>query len=397
MSLLRSHEALVFAVLVATPVLACSSSDAKVGDFTGTAYPNQKAIFDRSSARLGYVANRSDDTLSVLDLDAMALLGSVPVGRDPVDIDGPRHVVLDVDNDLAYIALSYPFSNTSPHALSEGATQRSGYVEALHLADLSIAGDTRVDPSASEVAFSRATGELAVSHYDLFLALQSDPAARRANVAFVDPASAIATGEATPTRLSLCAVPAAMSFNADGSRLFVVCTGEDLVAVVEPDSQAVLARVPAASSTPAKPYALVADATRGRLLVSNQVTASVSVFDMADTPSLLATLSVPGVPGVPMFATWLSDTQIAVPFQAPSGAVVFDLETGKILAQNAYSDDDCANPAELTVTSDGRLRLVCEGTHYAPGAVVELDPQTLSIRASVSVGIYPERMAISEP
>ena len=55
------------------------------------------------------------------------------------------------------------------------------------------------------------------------------------------------------------------------------------------------------------------------------------------------------------------------------------------------------NPAEFSTTGDGRLRLVCEGDQYGPGAVVELDPSTLALQASVSVGIYPERMAISEP
>ena len=40
---------------------------------------------------------------------------------------------------------------------------------------------------------------------------------------------------------------------------------------------------------------------------------------------------------------------------------------------------------------------MCEGNHYAPGAVVELDPQTLEIKARVEVGLYPERLTLLEP
>src|SRR6187431_2505410 len=122
--------------------MGCSSSS-RDGE-TGEAYPNRGPTFEARGRRLGYVANRNSDTVSVLDLDAMSLLGSVPVGRGPVDIDGPRHVVLDSANGLAYVALYYPFASESVHALTHGATQRSGYVQALNLLDLSIAGELRV-------------------------------------------------------------------------------------------------------------------------------------------------------------------------------------------------------------------------------------------------------------
>jgi YVTN family beta-propeller protein len=332
--------------------------------------------------------------VSVLDLDAMTLLASVPVGRGPVDIDGPRHVALDAANGLAYVALSYPFANQSPHALSLGETRRSGYVQALNLSDLSIAGDLRVDPNADDVVFSPSSGRLAVSHFDTFRALNSDVELRRANLALVESASAIAAGTAQPLRVPVCAAAAAMAFDPDGARVFVACTGEDSITVVDAASGEVLSRVPAGASVVNKPYALVADRARQRLLVSNQVSFSVSVFDQSDTPNLLSTLSVLGVP---FFSALLSEATLAVPFQAPHGAALFDVATGKLLAQIQYTDEECTNPVEFSVTSDSRLRLVCEGDHYRPGAVVEVDSETLAIKSRVSVEIYPERMTILEP
>jgi DNA-binding beta-propeller fold protein YncE len=393
LSLLGDFEKFLL-IVIATTAIGCSG-EANVADDVGIVFPSNRPSFEPAGRRLGYLANRNSDTVSVVDLDAMSLLGSVPVGRDPVDIDGPRHVVLDAASGLAYVALSYPFASQSVHALSQGeATQRFGYVQALKFLDLSIEGDLRVDPTASEVAFSPATGKLAVAHADVFRALSSESAARRANLVLVDPASAIAEGDATSRRVPVCAVPSAIAFNGDGSRLFVACTGEDSLAVVDAGSGEVLSRVPAGASAVNKPYALVADLARERLLVSNQVTFAVSVFDLGDTPNLLSTLPVLGVPFFPAF---VSDTTLAVPFQGPNGAALFDIASGELLVQIRYSDEECTNPAEFSVTSDSRLRLVCEGDHYRPGALLEVDPQTLAIESSVSLEVYPERMAILEP
>jgi hypothetical protein len=98
-----------------------------------------------------------------------------------------------------------------------------------------------------------------------------------------------------------------------------------------------------------------------------------------------------------MFATLLSDTTLAVPLQFPNGAALFDVSSGEQLLEIQYSDADCTNPSEFSVSSDGRLRLVCEGDHYRPGAVVEVDPNTLEIISSVTVELYPDRMSILEP
>ena len=396
MSLLSRFEKLLF-VVAATIAAGCSGSTSNADD-SPLAFPHRRPTFESEGRRLGYVANRNSDTVSVLDLDAMTLLGSVPVGRDPVDIDGPRHIVLDSANALAYLVLSYPFSIPSVHV--QGATKRPSYVQALNLFDLSIAGELRVDPWAVELAFSPATGRLAVSHADESRFLQ--PAEeRRANLVLVDSASAIATNDAQANRLTLCAVPNALAFDSDGSRVFVACTGEDSVAVVDSASRTVLSRVPAGATPPSQPYALVVDPIHDRLLVSNKVSRSVSVFDLEDTPNLLSTHRAVDEQGAflgyPMFSVLLSDSVLAIPLQKPDGASLFDVTTGEQLLEVQYSDAECVHPAEFSLTSDSRLRLVCEGDQYHPGQVVEVDPNTLAVIASVPVELYPERMTILEP
>jgi hypothetical protein len=41
--------------------------------------------------------------------------------------------------------------------------------------------------------------------------------------------------------------------------------------------------------------------------------------------------------------------------------------------------------------------LVCEGDHYSPGSLVELDPNSLEVRRSVALGAYPDHLAVLEP
>jgi YVTN family beta-propeller protein len=388
--------------------VGCSGST-NDGDDSPNAFPNHRQTFDSAGRRLGYVPNRNSDTVSVLDLDAMELLGSVPVGRDPVDIDGPRHLMLDPANDLAYVGLSYPFSVTSAHAVAQGATLRSGYVQALNLTDLSIAGDLRVDPKVGDIAFSPASNRLVVAHADDSRSLQPDLEARRANLVFVDPASSIAHDKATATRQTVCAVPSTLAFDGDGARVFVACTGEDSLVVVDAATRTVLSRGPAGPTVPGdpaasfnKPYALVIDPARQRLLVSNEVSRTVAMFDLNDTPNLLSShrfVDPTGNPdySVPMFSALISDSLLAVPLQSPSGAALLDVASGDQLLRVMYSSEECVNPAEFSVTSDSRLFLVCEGDHYHPGAVVAVDPDTLAVIASIPVELYPERMTIREP
>lgn len=405
---LRRFETLLL-VVTTTLASACSGSPSN-GDDPTIAFPSHRPSFENAGRRLGYVPNRNSDTVSVLDLDAMELLASVPVGRDPVDVDGPRHFVVDRANGLGYVALSYPFSVTSAHAVSLGATLRSSYVEALNLLDLSIAGDLRVDPKAADVAFSPASGRLVVVHADDSRSLQgADVEARRSNLVFVDPASSIAKGTAAPTRLPVCAVPSSVAFDSDGVRAFVACTGEDSLVVVDSATQTVLSRGPSGPTVendPAasfnKPYGLVVDSVHERLLISNQVSRVVAVFDLSDPPKLLSSHRVVGPMhtvdfSVPMLSALLSDSTLAVPFQSPNGAALFDVTSGEQLQRVQYTDEECLNPAEFTVTSDSRVFLVCEGDHYHPGAVVEVAPDTLAIIASVPVELYPERMTILEP
>ncbi len=390
-------------VVISVMVGACAGGPASSADAPDAAFPNRRPEFHAAAGRLfGYVANRNSDSISVLDLDGMSLLGTTPVGRSPVDIDGPRHLILDAAAGLAYVVLSYPGDVVGPHASAAGATQRAGYVMALALDDLRPLGELRLEPDSQEMSLSPDRTQLAITHNDTLLALQpGDVEQRRARLLLVQPAPALvnATVDSAPAvrSLDVCVAPTALVYGADSTRAYVACTGEDSLATVDTQNALVLSRVPAGGAAVNKPYAIVADARADQLAVSNQVSRELVLFTAGELPVM--TFSVQ-LDGVPFFATWISDDEIIVPTQDPSGAARISSSTGAVLQTVTYADDgdgSCHSPSEVRRSADGRLFMVCEGDHYAPGAVVQLDAETLAVIAHVDVGVYPDRLALLAP
>jgi len=360
------------------------------------AFPRRSPRFERGGRLLGYVANRRADSVSVLDLDAMTELGEVPVGRDPVDVDGPRHAVADPAAGALYLVLSYPLVADSPHAVENNGGPRDGYLLELALDDLRPLGSVRVAPSPTELVLSDDRRLLAVTHQDTVLALKNTPDidARRASLALVQPTSDMSDGAATLSLVPTCVAPAAVALSGDGTRAYVACTGEDTLAVVDTVGKAVTARIPAGALPANKPYALTRSPAGTRLALSNQVAQTLVVFSTGDVPAPLATLPTSGVP---FFAGFHGESELLVPVQEPDGVMRVDLTTATIAQAVTYADDTCQNPSDAHFSADGRVFLVCEGNHYGPGSVVELDPSTLAIIARVDVGVYPDRLAVVEP
>jgi YVTN family beta-propeller protein len=360
--------------------------------------PNPRVAFPSEKRTLGYVANQYSDTVSVLDLGSpLTVLGEVPVGINPVEIDGPRQIALDGARGVAYVVLTYPLSVVGAHAVAHGGRPPFGYVRELSLLDLTPLGDTSVDRRAASLALSGDGRQVAVVHFDQDLALlpTDDVESRRANIIVIDPASGLQSGTADKHRGPVCVAPMGVVFGKDRSRAYVACTGEDSLAVVDTATTVVLARVPAGDGPVNKPTAISIDPAGAYVLLSNELTSQVvehTADDVATT--VLSSSELPGIPGPAAFP---SPKEWLVPLQSPNGAVRVDAATGNILAQKAYRDDECSNPHAASITDDGRVFVVCEGDHYKVGSVVRLDPMTLEVQERVAVGRYPDQLAIREP
>lgn len=344
---------------------------------------------------VAYLANRHSDSISVVDLDAMTELGGAPVGRDPVEVDGPRSLVLDLLAERAYVTLSYPFEVTSPHAVDFGGGLRQGFVQQLNARDLSVVAELRVDERALDVALAPDGGTLAVSHFDEVKASTlGDLEQRRANVAWITEESWRDPAAATLTRVPACVAPSGLAFGADRARVFVACTGEDALVVLDTNTRAVVARVPAGDQLVNKPFAVEVDAARERVLVVNQVSRRVSVFTLSDTPELRTTLVLEGIPRA---ASWASHADILALSEDPARLTRFDAATGAVLGSATLSTEACQGPNDVRQLEDGRIFLVCAGNGFNPGSVVELEPSSFEIVRSVSVGMFPDRLVVRAP
>lgn len=396
-------RAFCFAALALLASSGCSDGAVTYAAYDGPpAYPNQRTSYAGAAERLGYVSNSLSDTISLLDLDRLSLIAELPVGRDPVDVDGPHHLAIDAARRRLYVALSYPAPSTAPGPhVGHGASNRYGYVQALDLDDLRPLGEVRVEQNPGDIVLAPDGASLAVTHYDLVRAQRETTLeAQRALLLLLDPTP---TDGAPDLRraIQLCIAPHGVTYSHDSARLFVTCTGEDSIAVVEAASGQVVARVPVATriGTPGaplhEPYAAVLDPAGKRLAVANLGSATLVLFDVGE--ALSRSSSTPLL-GAPYFAAWTHDGgRLIVPTQGPDGAVLVDGQTGALLAEARYSAEVCGRPHEAVTDDTGRVFIVCEGDHVSPGSVVEVDAQSLQVLARVEVGRYPDRLRFLSP
>lgn len=392
--------------LLAAFAPACSQGDPPVihqyDPYEGEAYPDRRTPLTIPEGGAGFVTNSYSDTVSVFALATGETLLTVPVGRDPVSLDGPHHIAVSPSGDAVYIALSYPVVGlTGPHA-SHGASQRSGYAQKLDGADLSVIGQVRVDTNPGEIVLSEDGKRVVTSHFDLQRALQNlgDIDAARATVAVMDTAQMLDHGSPAAARITTCVAPHGMVLSRpDGATAYVACYGEDAIAVVDLDAGQVTARVPVGANAEGfgdpvyGPYSLVASPSGDLLAIGDTVSNDVRFFDTKTAAmkegAVLSTF------GAPYFPAWFPDgSKLLVPTQGPDAVVVFDVEAQTELAHRDFTGDDCLLPHVAVPMKDGTFALVCEGDHVTPGKVIWLDPDTLETVRTVTVGVYPDALAV---
>lgn len=383
---------------LAAPLSACGVAQGESAEPPSSAFPNGRVSYRTGEQALGFVANQLEDTVSVVDLDSMSVVGTTPIGRDPVEIDGPRHLTWNAKDEAFYTVLSYPHEVVSPHAAEFGGSIRAGYVQRLGATDLRPLGEMRASERAGDLALAPDGSQLAVTHFDTLRSLEGETLSdRRSDLVLIDQPAEMASGNAPSRRAPACVAPSALAYGKQSDRAFVVCTGEDSIGVMDTRQGALISLTPTAAPTldkPFKPWTIALDGPRERLLISNQQVNTVDVFSAEDNPRLLSSARVGGVP---FHAAWVGEAEFIVALQRPSGAARVSATDGALLAEASYSTTECENPSEPQLLPDGRLFLVCEGDHYDRGALVALDPQTLAITARVQLGLYPERMAVVLP
>jgi DNA-binding beta-propeller fold protein YncE len=391
-----------FAVLLLSTGGGCTDDELATqyyDPYTGDAFPNQRPKLVIPPAGMGVVSDSLSDTLSFVDLATGDKFATYPVGRDPVTIDGPHHVVADEARGAFYVALSYPAiaGSSGPHA-AHGSSVVPGYAQKLSMEDLSVLGQVRVDPNPGDIVLSEDGSRIVVSHFDLKRALENpgDLDAARSTLAVIDPDAMLPSGSPDPIKVPLCIAAHGITMSKpDGARAYTACYGEDVIAIADLQNPgAEVKRIPvgpdATIGNPTYgPYATVMSPDGKTIAVSNTTSKDIRFFDVAsETFDLAKTIKTQGVP---YFVGWTPDSKhIYVPTQQPDAVVLIDVSQGNVEVDFRDLTGECEKPHQAEVHEDSGLFVVCEGDKLTPGDLVKLDPMTLDTSAKTKVGVYPD-------
>jgi DNA-binding beta-propeller fold protein YncE len=390
-------RAAAIAALVAGCALACDGGEPRIEYdlYQGAPpYPDQRPKLPAPKGYFGFVSDNGGDTISLLDLPSNERSAQVRVGRDPLAVDGPHHLAVDRAG-VVYVAYSYPAPATlpGPHA-AHAASSRPGFVQRLAAEDLHPLGEVQVDPNPGEIILNGAGTKLVVTHFDL--ARAADPQRsrddQRATLALIDPASIVTNASPVYRAVPLCRAPHGASFAPDDRTVIVACYADDSVAILDTDA---LTAAPTIVPVGCRgPYSAVTSSAGTHVAVGctdGRETRLLDIGARAMTETAFVTQ------GAPYFAAWSrDDARLWIPTQGPDALVLVDAKTRAVVAQRVFDAATCEKPHEAVLSRAGDVvYLVCEGDHVAPSVVLALDPATLETRASIAVGVYPDRLALS--
>ncbi len=356
--------------------------------------------------RAAYVTNNGSDTISVLDRDGDRV-ETVKLDLDPDAHEAPHHLAIDAVSSSVFVALAFPPepSNTKkkkdPHA-SHGNAADLGKLVRLDLAK-GLAGRAArlVDENPGDVVLTEDKKRVLVTHFDMKRAM--DVAARGGASPATMFASLVVLEAATMKQIGkrpICVAPHGVVTTRDGLTAFIACYGSDELAVVDlgaptlPVARHPLGAAPGVPGVPRYgPYSATLTPDESKVVLADLEGQDLRIFDRKEKRFETATIPLAAKAFMPAFT---DAHTLLVPLQAPDGLARVDLAAGRVKDRISFAKDRCTLPHVVRVAKDGRVYLVCEGDHQAPGSVVELDRDTLAEKRRWTVGVYPDGIAFGD-
>lgn len=351
------------------------------------------------------VTNNLDDTVSVVDLDALLLgepatLAQVPVGFVPVEREGPHHVAADAAGEFYYLAISnfVPGSGSGPHG-QHGSGTADGHIMKMRVEDNTLVASVRIARNPGDVRLTPDGRMLLASHFDLLRVIDaaqngiaSGPELD-SQLAIVDPV--------TMTRTALVAsCPAAhgIGITPDSRHAIMSCISDevaivDLVDEAHPVTRVVLLDEPGTAALPTCfPYAVTMDGDTAWASCFNG--GALIAVDVAAKARDGRTFQLLG--GVGMFGD-VRDGVMAVAHQDQDGVTFIDSSVPELLSFRLFSRDECLRPHVARWSEAGtEVLVVCEGDQSSPGTLIVLDAASPhDILARETLGIFPDDIAVA--
>lgn len=407
---------LLLAVLAPLALAACGDKDTS-GPLTvpeleygvDPAWPTPPSLPPIGPAGRIVITNNLDDTLSLFDLDTLGSanwgeLARIPVGLNPVELEGPHHTAVSPDGSSYYVGISnyVPGSGSGPHG-AHGAGTSDGYCLKLDATTNRLIGSVRVDPNPGDVIVSKDGRTLYQTHFDLLKITEAAKKGEPEDKMFSRMAIIDAATMTRKAMVSVCPAPHAVRLSSDERRAFIACWS-DRVAVVELDQPnypvtpvKVAANAGSAVAPQHQPYALTVSPATGGVWVSSLASRSVQYLDpgtLAMDPNKTVRLN-----GAPLFGDFTADGRtLYMPYQGVEAIAIID----PALASPTYippeiplAPSGCVNVHQVKLTPDERHALVvCEGDHVGPGTFHVVDLAERKVVKTVQVGIFPDSVAI---
>jgi DNA-binding beta-propeller fold protein YncE len=353
------------------------------------------------------LSNNGDDTLAFVSVDSLdqpQLLGLAKVGKNPIELEGPHHLIGSPDGRFLYYNLSnYVVGGGSgPHG-AHGTGTVPGYLIKLDARTLRSVGEALIDRSPGDVIISPDGKRAFVSHYDLArlssqLTRNAPPEQGYSSIVIVDTERMDVL-----TQVPVCPTAHGQGLSADGKHLYVTCSLSDQLAVLDvsdPARTRILAKVavgPAPGPTGEPRYAPYALSVHpdGSVWISNNQSQDIRVFNPA-TMQMDPERIVP-VGGIAMFGEFSPDgATLYVPTQGVEQVVAIDTTTRPPQKKALPLPREACLAAHALVQVPGNAAaLVCEGDHRArKGTLVFIDLAAWAVRGHVEVGLYPDGAAV---
>lgn len=389
-------------VFVAFGALWLTGCGKKGGDLGASTTPG--ADVGIAAPRAAYVTDNGSDTITVFDRDGDRVV-HVAVDLDPKRHEAPHHLALDGAHGRLFVALAFPdapaesANKKDPHA-GHGNAEAHGELARLDLARVAVNDAREVDENPGDVVLSHDRSRVLVTHFDMKRAMNVAAAGGPTSKMFASlqvwDASSMALVGARP----LCVAPHGVTTTRDDKTAFVACYGSDELAVVDltqpslPTTRYPLGASPGAPGVPTYgPYSATLSPDERIVVVASLEGMDLRVFDR-ERKQFVAEQAVP-LGARAFMPAFVGPHDVLVPLQGPDGIARVDLERGAVSAR-ASTADTCRAPHVVRVAKDGRAYVVCEGDHVTPGAVVQIDTQTLAIQKRWETGVYPDAVAFGD-
>lgn len=353
-----------------------------------------------------FVTNNLDDTVTVVDIDALldgrsdeVVLGHIPVGFVPVEREGPHHVTTDGEHYWLGISNFVPGSGSGPHG-QHGSGRAEGHILKLRASDNAVVADVRIDRNPGDVRLTPDGQLVLASHFDELRIIEAAQDGVEvgpeldSKLAIVDPVSM--------QRIALVAAcPAAhgIGVTADSARAVMSCVSDE-VAIVDLASHevrrvAVLDEPGTALAPVCFPYAMTMDGDVAWTSCFN--TGEIIAIDTAAAERDGRSFQLLGQFG--MFGEVRAGV-MAVAHQDADGVTFLDVSSADSVTLSSFrlfDASECVRPHVAKWSADGaHVLVVCEGDLSSPGSLIAMDATAPhAIVGGAPMGLFPDDVAVS--